>query len=355
MNKLGKYIYGIVNSGNVLQIFTPVSLSEWREHKPQVTDFASITTTIPSTTIAETKTPTWIYTIPYKDISALVSDSRMIDITNLPRNLLERLQRKHRDVIEKIMNLKYTIIPVNIGTFAENETEVRHILQEGYWLLKEILKEIKNLIEIDVIVTWRDFKAILRQVAEQKEIKELKEKLLTNHRKITLTERIALNSLTQQVLKRKVEELVSRLQNVFKDICREFKMLEPMNPGIVMNAALLINKSEKHEFYNKVEWLNTRFGEKLEFQCLGPLPPYSFYTLEIKQKYSDKLWHADNLLPGNKVISQLGLKQTYKEATLLSPHSVVNPGGKDFVYRSDELIRNYAFHFNHPLARQHPG
>ena len=37
------------------------------------------------------------------------------------------------------------------------------------------------------------------------------------------------------------------------------------------------------DFEKKLEELNTEFEEKLNFRCIGPLPPYSFYTLQIKR------------------------------------------------------------------------
>ena len=63
--------------------------------------------------------------------------------------------------------------------------EVRDILSKGYNLIKEIFERISNKIEIDLTSTWGDLASIIKEAGEEKEIKEFKERLLSNPQGIT--------------------------------------------------------------------------------------------------------------------------------------------------------------------------
>ena len=61
-----------------------------------------------------------VHTIPYQDISAVVSDSSFLDYTTLPKDQVARYLLTHQQVIEKLMD-SYTIIHMRLGTYAFNK------------------------------------------------------------------------------------------------------------------------------------------------------------------------------------------------------------------------------------------
>ncbi|MBU4560937.1 GvpL/GvpF family gas vesicle protein, partial [bacterium] len=135
----GKYIYGIIGKGEEKE-FGPIGIGDRQDT---------------------------VYTIPYQDISAVVSDSQIVDYTHMLKDAVARLLLGHQKVIEKIMNLEYTIIPTRLGTFASNEKEVSNILDKGYRIIRDIFREISGRIEIDVVATWSDFNSVLKEVGEE--------------------------------------------------------------------------------------------------------------------------------------------------------------------------------------------
>ena len=44
---------------------------------------------------------------------------------------------------------------------------------------------------------------------------------------------------------------------------------------MILNAAVLIGRSEEAQFDQAIEQLNRGYGDRLDFRCVGPLPPYS--------------------------------------------------------------------------------
>src|SRR3990172_9999723 len=87
-----------------------------------------------------------VYTIPYRDISAVVSDSLFVDYSTLPKDQAARYLLAHQQIIEKVMD-SYTIVPMKLGTYALNIREVEEILSKGHTSFKEIFKKIDNVIE----------------------------------------------------------------------------------------------------------------------------------------------------------------------------------------------------------------
>jgi len=265
-----------------------------------------------------------IYTIPYQDISALVSDSPKVDCASLSREALARLLLNHQQVIEKIMSLEYAVIPVKLGSFAGDEAEVKAILQKGYALMRDIITKISDKIEIDLAATWCDFAAVLHEIGEDAAIKGLKEELLSIHEGITVDDQIKVGAMIKNVLDKKREDYVFLIQNTLNVMSHEFKVHDLMDDKMVINAAFLIDKDMYKDFERKVEELNIRCGEKLRFRLVGPLPPYSFYTLEIKKLSFEEVDWARKKLNLPSFSSKEEIKKAFRRAAF-SFHPDTNP------------------------------
>ena len=51
---------------------------------------------------------------------------------------------------------------------------------------------------------------------------------------------------------------------------------------MILNTAFLVDGAREGEVGKTLERLNARYGDRIDFRCVGPLPPYSFSTVEIK-------------------------------------------------------------------------
>ena len=260
MGEIGKYIYGVVNSNTAFSLFIPNDF--FGDEKDKTHE---------------------VHTIPYQDISAVVCDSGAIDLTYMCRDALARLLVGHQKVIERIMGNGYSIIPVKLGTSAIDEAEVKDILRKGYGLIKGIIPKISEKIEIDVVATWDDFTAAIKEAGEVKEIREFKEQLPKHPKEITVDDQMRVGVMLKNALDEKREKYAFKIQDTLKVLYDDSMQHELMDDKMVANIAFLIDKTKQKEFYAKVEDLNIEFAEKLNFRCVSPLPPYSFYTLEVKK------------------------------------------------------------------------
>ncbi|HCJ66923.1 MAG TPA: hypothetical protein DHV62_06250 [Elusimicrobia bacterium] len=316
MGKIGKYIYGIIDCSTFLYLSTPKNFFDVGKNGANgiypVRNSAELKVKQQNFS-ANAKTyeiSNGVYTISYRDISALVKDSEIFDYTQLLKDAIARLSVEHQMIIEKIMDLETAIIPMELGTFAQDEVEVRNILDKGYNLIKNTLEKVNDRIEIGLVATWSDFNSVLKEIGKVKEIEDFKESFLSNPKGCTIDEQIKVGIMVKKLLDEKRKKYTKEIRDTLKTVSQDYKMHKVTDDRMVINAAFLVDKIKQKDFEREVENLNTKFCERLNFRTISPLLPYSFYTLEIKK------WQFEEIDWARK---KLGLKNFMTKEGQCSP------------------------------------
>jgi hypothetical protein len=330
MGEIGKYIYGIINC-NKEQFFDIDDIGAFDDvhiirKSEDATDYSKIFKRV--------------YTIPYSDISAVVSDSKKLDFSHTPKDVLAKLLLWHQQVIEKIMR-GYAIIPMRLGTFNDNQEQVSEILAKGYRTIKDIFERIKYSIEIDVAVTLNDFNSFLQEISHGREIEQLKQSLLSNKEGVTKDDQMKFGILVKKYLDETKGKYAGQIQSALGAQAQNFKAHDLMDDKMVFNTAFLIDKSKQKDFEREVDRLNYQFEEKLNFRCVGPLPPYSFYTLEvIKAHFVDVDWARKQLGITDDFITATDIKKAHRRVAL-SCHPDKNPDTQGIEKKFNDMTRAY--------------
>lgn len=280
-----------------------------------------------------------IYTISYVDISAVVSDSQFVDYTTLPKNQVAKYLLTHQQVIEKIMD-SYTIIPMRLGTYTFSLQEVKEILSKGCEMFKDIFKKINNKIEIDVVATWNDLNSVIKEIGEEEEIKELKEKLMFSPGGISLKDKMIIGSRVKDILDKKRERLATEIEDVLAKVSIDSRIHGLMDDRMILNTAFLIDKDKKAEFERRLDELNELYNEKIDFRCVGPLPTYSFYTAEVKKMRFDEIDWARKRLCLDDVVTKNEIEKAYRNQALVY-HPDRNPDTPGIEREFDEITKAY--------------
>jgi len=280
MSSTGKYIYGVINTG-----------SHTVASAPLVSD--------------------GIYTVPYMDVSAVVRDTAIVDYTNLPANIAAQHLIKHQLVIEKVMQ-EFTVIPMRLGTYAPNEDEMMQVLTEGHRTFKEIFEKIEGRIEIDVVATWVDLNMVIKEASEEEDIKALKQCLLDKRESITVNDQVKMGMLIKSHLNRKNDEYAHAIKDSLRDLCSNMKEHTMTDDATIMNAAFFIDNGMRIAFEERLDEINNGFSGKVHFKCIGPLPPYNFYVLEIKQFRYEEIDRARKKLGLSTFATKDDIKKAYR-------------------------------------------
>jgi hypothetical protein len=275
-----------------------------------------------------------LYAIPFQNISAIVSDrdSTLIDYSD--RESLGHLLVHHQRTIEELMSIGFTmLISMRLGTIVNSKEETFKILNCGYNLIIDTLKHIEFLIEIDLVVTWADFNSAIKEIADHPDIVELKNDILKKSDTLSQIDQMKVGLLVQEKLKVKNTKVKLNILDTIAITCLDIKTHEVMNDQMVTNSAFLIERSKQEMFEQIIDNLDAENKGLLNFKLVGPLPCYSFYTLEYKKMDPEQVEQARIMLELEKETTESEIKKAYlNKARLFHPDADLE--------NNDEIIFN---------------
>jgi hypothetical protein len=177
-----------------------------------------------------------VYTIPYRDVAAVVSDSPMKDY-----ELTEDNTRRHEGVLRQVME-EHTVVPVEFGTTIKNERTLRRLLKKAYVPARDSLKLVHNMVELGV-------KGILSK-------------------DIVFVE------------KEKRKECISDILGSLNTRAKQAVMGDLFSDRLFLNASFLVNKEGMNAFSNEVTSLQEKYP-MLKLLYSGPWAPYNFIYIKI--------------------------------------------------------------------------
>ena len=177
-----------------------------------------------------------VHTIPYGDISAIVSASPMKDY-----EISEDNTRRHVEVLRQIMR-RYTVIPVEFGTTIKNEKILKNLLTKSHDPIRKCLELVDNMVELGV-------KAVVHSDARFNDPENAKQS----------------TSDILRTLKTAAKQSVTG--NLFTD-------------RLILNASFLVKKEDVDAFSDEVARLQEKYP-MLKLLYSGPWPPHNFVHIKI--------------------------------------------------------------------------
>ena len=288
--------------------------------------------------------PEEVYTVVHRELAGVVSNYDGSDLASLSQEEKLRCLMAHQWVIEWVMKEGYTILPVKFGTLVEDEDEIRRILEQGYNKLAPALNQMNGLVEIEVAATW-DLKKVLEEIGSEEEIRQLGRSMAGKSASEILEMQIRAGRLVKESLDRRRE---SYRNQTMQSLARTALDVQPnalVADEMVMNIAFLIQREKQVDFDGQVRRINEALDDQINFRVIGPLPPYSFSTVEIKRPDPDKIEAARQLLGLGTEVSDKELKEAYRHLAAKShPDAHLDePGDEQFakVREAFILLRDY--------------
>jgi len=256
--------------------------------------FGVIETGQPGAGEAKLPLPEPVYTVPYRDISAVVMDTAMVDLASMPKEAAARYLLRHQQVLEK---LTLPVIPMKLGTYVSTYAEITDVLLFGYRDFKETFGEIEGKVEIDIAARWSDPDSIIKETGEEsEEVQEFKKKLMSKTGGITIEDQMKAGCTVKKALEGRNKKTASEIAGAFSEIALAQRTHVLMDDSMILNAALLVRNNDRKRFDAILDKLDGLYQGRINFRCIGPLPTYSFYTAEIKKVGSGELDKAKKLL-----------------------------------------------------------
>lgn len=220
-----------------------------------------------------------VSTIGYQDLSCVISNSPMTKYVISKENMMA-----HEKVIEEVMK-DYTVLPVRFCTIATCAEEVRDLLRNRGVEFKSLLKDMDNKVELGLRAWWKNMDTIFPEIVdEHKEIKKLKQKIVSKHPKEAHPQSIKLGEMVKSALEAKKEREGKEILDALKRISFDCRTNELVGDKMIVNAAFLVDKGREKEFDNRVDELTEKYDERLKFTYVGSAPPFNFVNIIVKWK-----------------------------------------------------------------------
>ena len=215
--------------------------------------------------------------LTYDDLAAVVSDSPQDQYDISRENLLA-----HQRVLIQALT-RSDVLPVSFGTVAASDQEVQEkLLEREADDLHRSLEHVRGRIELDLKVLWNEERLFSEIVAENEDIRALRDRLAGQAPAATHYERIQLGELVAAALERKSAAEAAALLDALEPLAVETRVNKNLGDMMLLNAAFLVDRSQEQAFDTRVQSLGEAQAGRLIFQYVGPLPPYNFVDIELQ-------------------------------------------------------------------------
>jgi hypothetical protein len=251
-----------------------------------------------------------VRTLAGERVAAVIGAAPPISFQALSREDALRYLLAHQRVVEEIMR-DTPALPVKFGTTLADEDAVGCLLESGAEVLTARLAELAFRSQIELIVTW-SMEEVLREVALEPAISSLRSEVAAQSPEPTAELRIALGKLVKKSIDHRREVCRDRIVSALRPIVADLAHNARMDEGMVTNLALLLPESAQELLDQRLAELDEEFGGRLKFRCVGPLPPYSFATVEVIAPSFEAIDRARRTLSLGDSAKLADIKEAYR-------------------------------------------
>jgi len=237
-----------------------------------------------------------VYNIAHDGLSCVVSDYTSGNLDTLPNKELARHLVMHQTVVEQVAK-RHPILPFKFGTALADSDEVHQLLAQGHPQFSLTLFWIQGKVEVEVMATWAGGQVFEESSAEPETL-PVDETIPVEQTKAS----------PPQLRQNYLERMIGFLEPVSVDI-----QLRPIDPGgMAVSVAFLVEEANLEIFHERIKHLNALFYNQVDFQVIGPLPPYSFATVEINRPNPEVIDEAKRLLKLNEIDDEVEIRKAYR-------------------------------------------
>jgi hypothetical protein len=215
-----------------------------------------------------------VYTITYKDMSAVVSDVPIAPLDSTRENVLA-----HERVNETVMR-DHTVIPMSFGTIFKTREDILELLRSAYEAFADVLNKMQDKLEFGLKVLWDRDEIVKAIEQEDEDIHRLKREI-SSQKGSTYFARMQYGRLIDSALQQRSERYVAEFLQRLRNVSVASRVNRAIGDKMIMNAAFLVQRDQEQAFDRRIKDIASLF-DKLTFKYTGPWPPYNFVNIRLK-------------------------------------------------------------------------
>jgi len=237
-----------------------------------------------------------VYTVAHEGLACVVSDYDGGNFDLMPKEELARCLMTHQVVVEQVMK-KHQVLPLTFGTVLATSDEVHALLAQGHPQFFLTLLWIQDKVEVEVVSSWAGGQVIEGNGADPE---------MLPAEEPPPPERIKASKMQRR--QSYLERMIGFLKPVSIDV-----QPHHFNSGrMAVSVAFLVDEASLDAFHGRIKQLNALFYNQVDFQVIGPLPPYSFATVEVNRPSPEAIDEAKRLLNLSEVAGEVEVRKAYR-------------------------------------------
>lgn len=218
------------------------------------------------------------------NLAAVVSDADPTDLgSSHGVRGLRRDMKAHSAVLNRLTERGATVLPVQFGVLLpDEEAVVSRLLVSQARALAALLRHVEGAVEVTLKATYVEDRALREVVDESPAVARLA--AATRGRAASrdaYQTKIELGKRVAEALRAKKAREASWLLKSLSPAVRDARVKESPSETIVLQASFLVERDRLPTFDKRLAAISAETRGRLLFDCVGPLPPYSFADLRL--------------------------------------------------------------------------
>lgn len=282
-------------------------------------------------------------------LACVVSEHRVDDLRALSKEALVRGVLAHQRVVECVLGER-AVLPAKFGTLLADEAEVGALVAQARGELTRALAGVQGKVEMEVAATW-DLGRVLRDLAGDDAVRRAREAIIEKGQPATLADQMALGRLVQARADARRARYREAMLEHLRPVAADVAVNALVSDAMVANLAFLVERARQAEFEAAVGRLDEFLGGELTFRVIGPLPPYSFSTVEVTRLTPKRLAEAREALRLDAITDEVTVRRGYRRLAA-EGHRGLGPGNEPAPARLRELRRAHDLLLGYCRARE---
>lgn len=216
-----------------------------------------------------------VYTVPYQDMAAVVSDCSEKYYDPIGKNAM-----CHQSVISTVMSTR-EVVPVRFGVICKDLQALKNLMKELYPSIITSLERVRNKMEVGLKVFWTR-ESFVREVGEaNSDVADLKKRIMELGTEKGYPLMIELGEKLQKIADEKRQYYIDDIYQGLSMEAGAARLNETVGERMVFNAAFLIDKAGEEKFDLAVNRYYEIYKQQLDFKYTGPWPPYNFVDVTV--------------------------------------------------------------------------
>lgn len=279
-----------------------------------------------------------VVSLQEQGVAAMVSEYEGLAFDTLAKAQVLRCLTIHQRVIEGAMT-RHTVLPVKFGTVLDSRDEVAALLTRWKEPLVATLEQLSDAIEVEVAATW-DLPQTFAAIARQPKIASLAASIANMPAEETMVQRVQIGQLVKEAMDLRRGNYFQQTIRKLMPLAQDVQPNPLLSEELVLNVAFLVRRAELDAFYAGINDLDRMLEGRLTFRCIGPLPPYSFATVDIIKPRHAEIEAARHRLELGEWASANDLVANYRRLARRY-HPDCNPGDRKATERFAALAKAY--------------